>query len=117
MTTPVNQNLAERLQISEREWILVADILAGLLPNRAVWAFGSRATGLRVKRFSDLDLAVAGRLTSADRAALSEAFDDALIDFKVDLVEVDMLDPDFRQRIERDFLSLQGASIIEGRTA
>jgi hypothetical protein len=56
---------------------------------------GSRATGKRVKPFSDL-------------AALNDAFDDALINFKVDVVELAMVDSDFRERVEKDFVVVQG---------
>lgn len=117
MTRSSNLDFADRLHISEREWLLVAAILAAHIPKHKVWAFGSRATGRNVKRFSDLDLAVEGRLTSDERAALSEALDEALINFKVDLVELDLLDADFRQRIEQDFVSLQGVSRMEARMA
>jgi predicted nucleotidyltransferase len=101
--------IAERLTISEREAEIVAGILGEHVPDRAVWAFGSRATGRRVKRFSDLDLAVSGQLTWAQRAALSEAFDEALLNFKVDVVESAMVDEEFWARIEKDFVVLQTA--------
>ena len=115
MTTSSTQSFADLLRISEREWSLVAEILACQLPGIGVWAFGSRATGLRVKRYSDLDLAIEGGLTSVKRAALSEALDEALINFKVDLVELDGLETDFRQRIERDFVLLQAPSSVEAK--
>ena len=117
MKMSVRQNLAERLQISEREWGLVAEILSTLIPDHTVWAFGSRATGLRLKRFSDLDLAIAGKLAMAQQAALSEAFDEALISFKVDVVEIDVLDTDFRRRIEPDFVLVQKASTVGAEMA
>ena len=41
---------------------------------------------------------------------MSEAFDESLLSFKVDVVELDLVDADFRQRIEKDFVLLQGAS-------
>jgi predicted nucleotidyltransferase len=102
--------LAVRLQISEREGAIVAEIVEKFLAGRTVWAFGSRATGKHVKRFSDLDLAVPGRLTWEERTALSEAFDESLLSFKVDVVELDLVDADFKQRIEKDFVYVQGAS-------
>jgi predicted nucleotidyltransferase len=117
MTTTTHASFAERLQISEREWLLVTEILAKHLAHRAVWAFGSRATGLRVKRFSDLDLAVEGRLTFAESAALSEAFDEALINFKVDVVETELIDKDFWHRIEPDLVLLQAGAIPAAETA
>jgi len=109
MTSASQAGLAERLQISEREWEIVAKILEQHLAGKTVWAFGSRAPGKRVKRFSDLDLAVPGTLTWAERAVLSESFDEALVNFKVDVVEMGLVDTDFRQRIEKDFVRLQGA--------
>ena len=116
MTTTASLDFAERLQISEREWLLVAGILATHLSDRSVWAFGSRATGLRINRFSDLDLAVAGRLTFPERAALSDAFDEALINFKVDVIETDLVDEDFLRRIEPDFVLLQGGPTPSAKT-
>jgi len=110
MLSSAQITLAERLQIAEREGAIVADIMEKYLAGRTVWAFGSRATGKRVKRFSDLDLAVPGRLSWEERAAISEAFDESLLSFKVDVVELDLVDTDFRQRIEKDFVLLQGAS-------
>jgi len=107
MTTAAQSGVAERLQISDREWLLVTEILDRYLAGRTVWAFGSRATGRHLKRFSDLDLAVAGRLTWSERAALSEAFDEALISFRVDVVEREMVDADFWERIEKDFVVMQ----------
>jgi hypothetical protein len=52
---------------------------------------------------------VQGRLTFAERAALSEAFDEALISFKVDVVETDLMEDDFLLRIKPDFVLLQTA--------
>ena len=107
MTNATQAGMAERLSISEREWGIVAEILAAHLAGKRVWAFGSRATGKRVKQYSDLDLAVEGRLSGAERAALNEAFDEALLNFKVDVVELALIDEDFRKRIKKDFLGLQ----------
>lgn len=110
MTATAQAGMAARLQISEREWKLVAKVLAELVPGLTVWAFGSRATGRRVKPFSDLDLAVPGRLPPGVRAALKDHFDEALIDFKVDLVELGLADAEFRERVEKDFVVLQGGA-------
>jgi len=38
---------------------MVRDILHRSVPNRSVWAFGSRVTG-KARRYSDLDLVVMG---------------------------------------------------------
>jgi predicted nucleotidyltransferase len=96
------------IAIEPREWELVAAILRAHLAGRNVWAYGSRATGLRVKRFSDLDLAVEA-LMLGEAARLDEAFDESPLPFKVDLTELATLTPEFRKRIEPEMVLLQGA--------
>ena len=88
----------------EREQVLA--ILREHLPGRKVWVFGSRATGKRLKRFSDLYLAIEGTLKLGERGDLEEAFDESLLPFKVDLVELGAVSADFKRRIEADFVDL-----------
>jgi predicted nucleotidyltransferase len=108
MTIPAQTSLADRLSLSEVDMQIVHDILQMVLPGREVWAFGSRATRSRMlKRFSDLDLAVEGQLTWTERAELAEAFDESLLPVKVDVVELGLVDADFRERIEKDFMVVQ----------
>jgi predicted nucleotidyltransferase len=95
------------LGMKPNEWNQVCEILRRIVPENRVWAFGSRATGRMLKRFSDLDLAVAGTLSWSQRADLTEAFEESLLPIKVDVVELDRLDDDFRQRIEKDFVIVQ----------
>lgn len=89
--------------LSSAEWKIVREILSRHLPGREVWAYGSRARGTRLKKHSDLDLAVEGPpLSFAARSDLAEAFDESLLPFKVDIAEAESLDPAFRRRIEAD---------------
>ena len=53
------------LDLEPRHFAMVLDILRRRVPERSVWAYGSRATGRHLKRFSDLDLAVEGKLPRA----------------------------------------------------
>jgi predicted nucleotidyltransferase len=91
------------LYIEPHELQIVRRILRDCITERNVWVFGSRATGVRLKRFSDLDLAIEGRLSLPERARLADEFDESPLPFKVDVVELDEVDTDFRRRIERDF--------------
>ena len=89
--------------LSPAEWKIVLEILSTHLPGREVWAYGSRARGTRLKRFSDLDLAVEGPpLSFAVRSDLAGAFDESNLPFKVDITEAASLDLGFRARIETD---------------
>jgi predicted nucleotidyltransferase len=93
--------------IQPHEWEELSAILQKKLPGRKVWAFGSRATGRRVKRFSDLDLAIEGKeMTLREAAMLDEALDESRLPFKVDVVELDRLAPAFRAAIEPDLVLL-----------
>jgi predicted nucleotidyltransferase len=76
------------ISLTADELAKVQAILARLLPDREVYAFGSRATG-RAREFSDLDLAVMGDepLPAAARTALREAFAGSTLPFRVDIVD------------------------------
>ncbi len=86
---------------------LLLTLLQRHVPDRTVWAFGSRATGKYLRRFSDLDLAVEHSLPSQIRSDLLEALDDSDLPVKVDLVELDRVDAAFAARIRPDFVALQ----------
>lgn len=100
------------LALQPAEWDIVRAILARLVPNRPVWAFGSRATG-RCKPYSDLDLAIGGeqRLSPALYAELCEAFVESDLPFKVDVVDWAGADESFKALVgPRRVLVQDGAS-------
>lgn len=93
--------MAAPLDLAPEHRRIVLDIIAEQLPPETqVWVFGSRATG-RVRRYSDLDLAIdAGRRLTIDEAAiLREAFDECDLPYRVDLVDWQALDDRFRRII------------------
>jgi predicted nucleotidyltransferase len=95
--------------IEPHEWEDLSDLLQRYVPGRRVWAFGSRATGLRVRRFSDLDIAVEGEeLPFDEMASLREALDESRLPFKVDVVELSRVAPEFRSRIQPELVLVQG---------
>lgn len=82
---------------------IVIEVLRTELPGTArAWVFGSRATG-RARTHSDLDLAIdAGRpLSLDDFARLSEAFSDSDLPYRVDVVDWNSLEDDFRRVVSR----------------
>ena len=92
---------------------IVQDILQRLVPDREVWAFGSRAKWL-AKEYSDLDLCVLGDapLGFSTLGLLEEAFDESDLPYKVDVVDWATTSEAFRKIIERDKVVLQ-----KGRTS
>lgn len=77
-----------------------------LPPETKVWVFGSRARGDRVRRGSDLDLAVdAGmELSIRMQALLSDDFTESLLPYTVDVLDLQIVSPSFRKLIEPDFV-------------
>jgi len=87
---------------------IVQSILRTHLPeNIQIWVFGSRATG-KAYRGSDLDLAIdMGQPLAPDTvSALHRAFEDSDLPWKVDIVDMQGIQGQFRQNVLRDRLAL-----------
>ena len=94
--------------IEPHQWEELAAILRMHLPSRRVWAFGSRATGHRVRKFSDLDLVIDGEAVPLNEIALlDEALDESRLPFKVDVTQMTWLAPEFRERINSEMVLVQ----------
>jgi len=96
------------IDIRPDHWAIVADILRRHVPDREVWAFGSRAKW-NAKEYSDLDLAVIGQtpLSLSVSAALADDFSESDLPFKVDVVDWATTGESFRKIIERDKVVVQ----------
>lgn len=88
----------------------MSSILATHLPDREVWIFGSRAKGT-ARRRSDLDLAIGGNepLPLSIRASLFDEFDASDIPYRVDILDLTTITPQFRKAIEQDFIPFSEA--------
>ena len=82
---------------------IVQDILSTHVPDRQVWAFGSRVTG-KARETSDLDLAIMGDspLEFESLAALRDAFSESRIPYKVDVVDWATISATFREMIGKN---------------
>lgn len=82
---------------------MVMAILHRQVPDREVWAFGSRAKG-GAKRTSDLDLCVIGQtpLPYETAAHLRMDFSESDIPYTIDLVDWANTSPAFRRIIESE---------------
>ena len=90
------------IAITPEQWQIVAAILQKHVPDKEVWAFGSRATHTE-KPYSDLDLAIISDsgLTLSLLAAIEHDFSESDLPFKVDVVDWAAISPAFRGIIER----------------
>ncbi len=97
------------LALSPSEEAEVKAILAAhLSPEVRVGVFGSRATG-HAKPWSDLDLALSGPgpISLVVMAALAEAFEEAPLPWKVDLVDLACASPEFKRVITSSLIPLR----------
>ncbi len=99
------------LRLAPEERRIVTQILAAVLPEREVWAFGSRVHGRSLKRMSDLDLAIIGNapLSSGESVELADAFDESLLPFKVDVLDWALTSDNFREIIRNEHVVVQHA--------
>ena len=100
----------KKLHVSEQEYEIVQTVLRRYIPNRTVWAFGSRAGG-QPKPYSDLDLAVLGDtpLSLSEHADLTDAFSESNLPYKVDIVDWHLIGNDFRRIVQANYIEIQTA--------
>jgi len=72
-----------------------------------VFVFGSRATE-KVKKFSDLDLALfsAQKIPFSVFVKLSNDFEESDLPYKVDIIDLKAIDKNFRDKISKDLKEL-----------
>ena len=95
------------VNLQPRHEAIVRDILQRFVPDRSVWAFGSRAAG-KGRRYSDLDLAVMGDepLPPPTLRALKEAFEESDLPFRVDVLDWADTEPHFQEIIAATHVAL-----------
>ena len=87
---------------------IVLEILDRVIPDREVWAFGSRAKGT-ARDTSDLDMAVIGenRMDFKTLATLRDSFSESNIPYKVDVVDWATIGATFREIIRKEKVVIQ----------
>jgi predicted nucleotidyltransferase len=94
--------------ISPRDLAIVQDILRKHVPDREVWAFGSRVQGT-ARRYSDLDLAIItdAPLSFDVSGAMKEDFSESDLPFRVDILDWAVTQDNFRAIVARDKVVVQ----------
>jgi predicted nucleotidyltransferase len=105
------------IELRQDEWEIVRELLQRHLPDREVWAFGSRVRRT-AKPFSDLDLVILGSqpLTLSAIADLADDFTESDLPFKVDLVDWATTSPQFRAVIEAGYVVIQHPASDEAQS-
>jgi predicted nucleotidyltransferase len=95
------------IYMKERHWKIVQDVL-----NKhpyTFYAFGSRVKGTE-KRFSDLDLCFKEPIPSPVIWQVEEEFEESNLPFKVDVLDWNMMTPEFQDLIEKDLTPITKTS-------
>jgi len=95
----------KKLDVSDDYLKILREIFKKYIPDRTVWAFGSRVKGL-ARKTSDLDLCILGEtpLSFYQLAELQDALSLSVIPYRVDVVDWMSITPEFRKIIEENYL-------------
>ena len=95
------------LDIRDAERAILTRVLRDSLPSHVrAYVFGSRARG-GARAYSDLDLALAGDgpLNPDLIGEIAEALSESDLPYRVDIVDLAMVEPPFRARVMREALA------------
>ncbi|HLD45663.1 MAG TPA: nucleotidyltransferase domain-containing protein [bacterium] len=92
------------VDVAPHQLDLIKTILKKHIPDRSVWAFGSRVTG-QANQHSDLDLVILGAesVDTKTMAMLEYDFQISEIPFRVDLIQWATTSEPFRQVILKQY--------------
>ena len=91
---------------------ILQKILRQQIPNKTVWAFGSRVEW-RASETSDLDL-VAHKCSGAEIADLKEALEESALHCSVDVLNWEDIPDSFRANIKKHYVVVQQNTVPEG---
>jgi predicted nucleotidyltransferase len=88
------------LTLEQADHDIVLAILRRRIPDKTVWAFGSRTDG-KARKYSDLDLVIVGSepIPNDIYDQLVEDFDDSELPIRVDLLDWNRIDDNFKPHI------------------
>ncbi len=95
------------ISMEDRHWKIIEDILRKY--PYTFYAFGSRVKGTP-RRLSDLDLCFYDPIPLNIQAHIEEDFEDSDLPFQVDLVDLNLITPEFYEHIKEDLVVIQKAS-------
>lgn len=101
-----DQALPEGLDVRPDLWRTVHTILQTHVPQHEVWAFGSRVKGA-AKPYSDLAVITQQPLPLGVLGALTDAFDESDLPWRVDMVDWASSSESFRAIIEQNKVVIQ----------
>ena len=102
----------QTIDLSPPQNKILQKILRQQIPNKTVWAFGSRVEW-KASETSDLDL-VAHKCSGAEIADLKEALEESALHCSVDVLNWEDIPDSFRANIKKHYVVVQQNTVPEG---
>ncbi|MBU1087127.1 MAG: nucleotidyltransferase domain-containing protein [Candidatus Omnitrophica bacterium] len=92
------------IDVSAQDLKIIKQILKKYVSDYEIRAFGSRVTG-KAKSYSDLDLVIVGKQKIERKlmVLLKEAFENSKLNFRVDIIDWQIISNSFREIIKSEF--------------
>ena len=100
------------IDLDKKQLGLLKKILKRQIPNKTVWAYGSRVTW-KANEISDLDLAVF-ECNSTQISSLKEEFEESDLLISVDVMDWESIPEKFKENIKKKYVVLQEKTKLEG---
>ncbi len=79
----------------------IKETVAEILPEAEIYLFGSR-TQNKAQKYSDVDIALKGEISFENLLKIKIAFENSTFPYKVDVVDLNSLKPEFLNIIKND---------------
>lgn len=79
----------------------IKETIYNVLPDVEIFIFGSRVQG-KAQEYSDVDIALKGSIPFIDLLKVKAIFEDSTFPYKVDIIDLDSVKPEFLKIIEQD---------------
>lgn len=94
------------LDLADRYVDFIRNTITSILPDVEIFIYGSRVQG-KAREYSDVDIALKGDIAFNNLLKLRALFEDSTFPYKVDVVDLDSLTPEFLNIIEKDLYQIK----------
>ncbi len=94
-----------KLDLGEKYISFIKETIGSVLPDVEIFIYGSRTQG-KAKKYSDVDIALNGDVPFDDLLKIRGLFEDSTFPYKVDVVDLNSLKPDFFKIIAKDLYKI-----------
>ena len=95
------------IDIQDKHFAILQQILHAYIPNIPVWVFGSRIKGT-AKPYSDLDIVIVGqqKIPQNTYYQIQDAFEESELPYRVDVLDWHRISDEFRALIQQKYVIL-----------